>query len=185
MEQALADLSTFTSWFTEEFNTGEAPWVVFGGSYPGALSAWYRTTYPGASIGSLSSSGVVNCIIDYKEFDMQVSAAVGNDCSNQIKRISRAFENAISSDDGWLKSLDQFYCEKDMWKRDFLYMIADSWSMVDQYSSKSQLCEAILAVGPDASDDVLTATFSNFSNSFWGTDFCSMGFCKFECRFFS
>lgn len=57
-------------------------------------------------------------------------------------------------------------------------MIADSWSMADQYSSKSELCSAILAVGEDASDEVLMETFAAFSFDYWGEDFCNAGFCK-------
>ena len=73
VEQALADLAGFTNYYKSQVpKTQSVPWVVFGGSYSGALSSWYRTTYPDLSIGSLASSGVVNCIIDFYQFDMQV-----------------------------------------------------------------------------------------------------------------
>ena len=36
--------------------------VAFGGSYSGALSAWFRVAYPEHTVGSLSSSGVVNAV---------------------------------------------------------------------------------------------------------------------------
>jgi pimeloyl-ACP methyl ester carboxylesterase len=128
VEQALADLATFTDYFTNEYKTGDNSWFAFGGSYPGALASWYRINYPEKSVGSLSSSGVVNCIIDFPEFDMQVSAAIGNRCSDQIKRINAAFERTIAKGaDGWNYATDLFLCEKDMWTQDFFYMIADSW----------------------------------------------------------
>lgn len=102
-----ADLNAFTSWFTASFSSQSKstlssanPWFVFGGSHPGALSSWYRYVYPQASVGSLSSSGVTNCIIDYYQFDQQVSAAIGNKCADGIKRIEKAFENKIFSSDG-------------------------------------------------------------------------------------
>ena len=67
VEQALADLAAFTAYFkTISPSTAIAKWVAFGGSYPGALSSWYRSAYPSLTVGSLSSSGVVNCIIDYQ-----------------------------------------------------------------------------------------------------------------------
>jgi hypothetical protein len=73
VEQALADLAGFTSYLkTAMPETNNAKWFVFGGSYPGALSSWYRSSYPELSVGSLSSSGVVNCIIDYYGFDVSV-----------------------------------------------------------------------------------------------------------------
>eukprot|EP01043_Picozoa_sp_COSAG02_P059895 COSAG02_NODE_7717_length_2877_cov_1.459323_2_plen_320_part_00 len=44
-QQALADLAHFVSWFSLGYSsegTGDSPWVCFGGSYPGDLSAWFR-----------------------------------------------------------------------------------------------------------------------------------------------
>ena len=67
VEQALADLAGFTAFYKSLVpQTADAKWVAFGGSYPGALSSWYRSSYPSLTVGSLSSSGVVNCIIDYQ-----------------------------------------------------------------------------------------------------------------------
>jgi pimeloyl-ACP methyl ester carboxylesterase len=85
VEQALADLAGFTEYFkSTNTSSKDVKWFVFGGSYPGALSSWYRSAYPDSSAGSLSSSGVVNCIVDYYQFDMQVSSSVGNACSKQL-----------------------------------------------------------------------------------------------------
>jgi len=178
--QALADLANFSKYFQKERNTGDSKWFAFGGSYPGALASWYRHSYPELTVGSLSSSGVVNCIVDFPQFDMQVTAAIGNKCADQIKRIEAAFERAVSTPAGWDASLDLFYCEKDMWKQDFFYMIADSWSMADQYGAKTSMCSTILSVGEDADDSTLMKTFADYSNSYWGTDFCSCGFYNTE-----
>jgi pimeloyl-ACP methyl ester carboxylesterase len=181
VEQALADLATFTTYYKGvNTKTASAPWVVFGGSYPGALSSWYRITYPDMSIGSLSSSGVVDCIVDFTGFDKQVAEAIGNTCSDGIKRINKAFEKLTSSDEGFKIARDMFHCESDMWKRDFFYMIADSWSMIDQYSAKSTLCSTIADAGPDATDQQLMKTFADLTSSFWGEDFCSQGFYNTE-----
>ena len=55
-EQALADLA----YFIGEMNPEQKNEVlVIGGSYPGALSAWFRSRYPHLTAGSWSSSGVV------------------------------------------------------------------------------------------------------------------------------
>lgn len=180
VEQALADLANFIDYYKVAGNTGDSTWFIFGGSYPGALSSWFRAAYPDKTAGALSSSGVVNAIIDFPQFDMQVSAALGNKCADQIRRTESAFERMISTPSGWKSALDLFSCESDMWKEDFFYMIADSWSMADQYGSKQPLCDTMLAVGENASDEVLTKTFAEFSNSYWGSDFCSMGFYNTE-----
>lgn len=73
VEQALADLAKFTRFYQKNTpETASVPWVIFGGSYSGGLSSWYRSTYPQHSVGALSSSGVVNTIIDFYQFDQQV-----------------------------------------------------------------------------------------------------------------
>lgn len=180
VEQALADLNAFTAYYksTMDPRTTSVKWFVFGGSYPGALASWYRAAYPDASVGSLSSSGVVNCIVDYYEFDMQVTAAAGNKCSDGIKLVQASFERTIAKSpvQGLQDSLALFNCEKDMSVADLFYMMADSWSMAVQYSSKSDLCTALSTVDASSPDEEVMSTFATFSLEYWGEDFCSAGF---------
>lgn len=113
---------------------------------------------------------------------MQVSAAAGNECADSIKRIQKSFQTKIeSSPSGFDYALNLFFCEKDMSHNDFYYMIADSWSMMIQYSAKTQLCNTI-NLPPTASDEELMENFATLSNKYWGTDFCSGGFCKSVIR---
>lgn len=42
---------------------------MIGGSYPGAMSAWFRYKYPHLTVGALASSAVINSILDFKQFD--------------------------------------------------------------------------------------------------------------------
>ena len=56
----------------KKHNISNNPWVIVGGSYAGALSAWFRSKYPHLTIGSISSSGVVLAIEDFKMFDEQI-----------------------------------------------------------------------------------------------------------------
>jgi hypothetical protein len=79
--------------------------------------------------------------------------------------------------------LDQFNCEADLSLRDFYYMVADSWSMAVQYSSKSYLCAAI-HLPTSATDEEIIKAFADFTNNFWGTDFCASGFCKIRISLF-
>jgi hypothetical protein len=54
----------------------ENPWFFFGGSYSGALSAWFRLKFPHLTCGSLASSAVVLAIQDFTEFDQQVKMLI-------------------------------------------------------------------------------------------------------------
>jgi len=61
---------------------------VIGGSYPGALSAWFREKYPHLAVGSWSSSGVVQPIVDFWKFDEQTYQATvksGDYCPKMIQ----------------------------------------------------------------------------------------------------
>ena len=52
-------------------------WFVFGGSYSGALSAWFRLKFPHLTCGSLASSGVVLAVYNFTDFDKQVGSGTG------------------------------------------------------------------------------------------------------------
>jgi hypothetical protein len=61
-------------------------WFVFGGSYAGALSAWFRLKFPHLTCGSLASSGVVLAVHNFTDFDKQVCAyAEPNSCKELLK----------------------------------------------------------------------------------------------------
>lgn len=51
------------------FGIKNNPWIVVGGSYPGALSAWFRYKYPHLVIASIASSAVIEAIEDLQDFD--------------------------------------------------------------------------------------------------------------------
>lgn len=62
---------------------GASQWITIGGSYSGALSAWFRLKYPHLTIGAVSSSGVVNAIYDFTAFDQQ-----GASCDRTLRHIA-------------------------------------------------------------------------------------------------
>ena len=60
-EQGLADLA----YFIGKINENNVEVVVVGGSYPGAMSAWFRSRYPHLAVASWASSAVVQPIVDF------------------------------------------------------------------------------------------------------------------------
>ena len=67
-EQALADLARFHSFLTTKLNLEGHPWVAFGGSYPGALAAWFKLKYPSLVVGSIASSAPILAQEDFREY---------------------------------------------------------------------------------------------------------------------
>lgn len=61
-EQGLADLA----YFIGKMNSDGLEVVVVGGSYPGAMSAWFRSRYPHLAVASWASSAVVQPIVDFQ-----------------------------------------------------------------------------------------------------------------------
>ena len=49
----------------EELAGGDRKWLMVGGSYPGALSAWFRLKHPELADASWSSSGVILAVENF------------------------------------------------------------------------------------------------------------------------
>uniref|UniRef100_A0A914PZX8 Uncharacterized protein n=1 Tax=Panagrolaimus davidi TaxID=227884 RepID=A0A914PZX8_9BILA len=64
-QQALEDLANFIRVYNKNANLTNPKWVIFGGSYPGALCAWFRAKYPDLSVGGISSSAALWPKVDF------------------------------------------------------------------------------------------------------------------------
>ena len=85
VEQAIADLASFLTWYDAQIGGAVAAtarvggsavthtWLVIGGSYPGALSSWFRELHPELVAASWSSSGVVEAVYNFTRFDQIVA----------------------------------------------------------------------------------------------------------------
>jgi pimeloyl-ACP methyl ester carboxylesterase len=166
-QQALADLAQFSDWYQEEminakYNiTGRSKWFVVGGSYPGALSAWYRLKYPHLSVGALSSSGVVHAILEYGEFDQQVarSAALsGPDCVSGLQGATLEVEQRMPA-------IKAAFGAQDLLDDDFLYLVADSAAEGIQYGHREELCNQMIAAVREGQS--LADQLANYTTKFF------------------
>ncbi|KAK9062058.1 hypothetical protein SSX86_019243 [Deinandra increscens subsp. villosa] len=147
-KQALFDLAAFRQFYQESLNSKlnrtsiENPWFVFGVSYAGALSAWFRLKFPHLTCGSLASSGVVLAVYNFTEFDLQVGESAGPE---SLKTTFGATELKIDGD--------------------FLYFLADAAAIAFQYGNPDKLCTP-MTEAKKAGDDLVN-TYANYIKEYY------------------
>ncbi|XP_064612363.1 thymus-specific serine protease-like [Liolophura sinensis] len=76
-QQALADLASFYQYAVNTYQlTPSNTWICFGGSYPGALSAWFRVKYPHIVYGAVASSAPVEAEVNFEGYNDVVAASL-------------------------------------------------------------------------------------------------------------
>ena len=143
-EQALKDLAYFIDQMKSHHyhKIENNPWITIGGSYPGAMSAWFRYKYPHMTVGAIASSAVVNAIEDFKNFDEQIYLSAqksGTYCSDAIAALSGYVENQLTGPNA-AAFLSQFKAEN-LTPREFLFFWADVTVEEIQYGKREELCK--------------------------------------------
>jgi len=82
---------------SNQSNADKAPWVLMGGSYPGALAAWVQQKDPGTFWAYHSSSGVVQTITHFWEWYVPIEAALPRNCSADVKAVVSYVDHVLSS----------------------------------------------------------------------------------------
>lgn len=147
-EQALADLAYFLGSMNND--NIKRPTVVIGGSYPGALSAWFKSRYPHLAVASWSSSGVVQAIPNMWQFDERIYDATvksGSFCPHMIKETNiYATQQALLRDLGQNNLIDPVVAgtpAASIRSDDFMYYYADIFVSSVQYGNRTTLCNIL------------------------------------------
>eukprot|EP00035_Acanthoeca_spectabilis_P039989 m.66451 g.66451 ORF g.66451 m.66451 type:complete len:480 (+) comp9818_c0_seq1:844-2283(+) len=190
VEQNLADTAAVIEAIQKNL-TSKRVVMNFGGSYSGATAAWFRIAYPEVTHGTSSSSGVVNAILNFTEFDQLVAAAIDRPkagCAARLRAVTAAFERAFAAGEAQKNAAKEAMGAKNlvgttMGDADFWYMQADGAAMMDQYGHKAQLCDAleIPYTKHQPTDADLIANFGATIKKFWGDDFGASCFYDSEC----
>eukprot|EP01006_Ploeotia_vitrea_P010273 TRINITY_DN26646_c0_g1_i1.p1 TRINITY_DN26646_c0_g1~~TRINITY_DN26646_c0_g1_i1.p1 ORF type:complete len:486 (+),score=77.99 TRINITY_DN26646_c0_g1_i1:139-1458(+) len=173
-KQALNDLANFQTsmdqMLAKKHNKMPKPgnllaykWIVIGGSYSGALTAWYRLKFPQLTIGGVASSGVVNAILKFTEFDEQVSESVGPACAAVLRKTNRETEAALLKDPVGLKA--KFNASSCVVNGDFYYLCADTMAESVQYGYQQHLCKTFMTANKTGAN--LVDTFAKYMNEFF------------------
>ncbi|XP_056420864.1 putative serine protease K12H4.7 isoform X1 [Hyla sarda] len=114
-QQALADLAHFQTVMTEKLGLGNRKWIVFGGSYPGCLAAWYRIKYPHLAHAAVASSAPVKAVLNFSEYLEVVQDSLSRNHSGCPETIKIAFDTLLELLDykeNYIKITKDFYlCE--------------------------------------------------------------------------
>ncbi|XP_027078402.1 probable serine protease EDA2 isoform X2 [Coffea arabica] len=159
-KQALFDLAVFRDYYQKSLNArfnrtaADNPWFVFGASYSGALSAWFRLKFPHLTCGSLASSGVVLAVYNFTEFDQQIGESAGPECKSVLQEITHLVEERLASNANELKSL--FGALELKIDGDFMYFLADAAAIAFQYGNPDKLCTPLIEA-KKAGEDLVNA----------------------------
>jgi len=164
-DQALEDIAYFIGWF--KVNSGyqispSQPWLTIGGSYPGALSAWFRYKYPHLVAGAWASSAVVEAIADYEKYDYQIYLSTkksGLECPSRIQKLNAHFEYQIYNTTAaeYKAFQDKFGPDASKLSKDeLMWLIADQFSGPVQSGTRSEFCKNI--TGPSDFNVVINQT---------------------------
>ncbi|KAL6518485.1 putative serine protease eda2 [Orobanche gracilis] len=155
-KQALFDLAVFRQYYQESLNAKlnrssvDNPWFVFGVSYAGALSAWFRLKFPHLTCGSLASSAVVLSVYNFTELDKQIGESAGRECKSVLQKITGLVDERLGSNEKALKTLFSAAELKD--DGDFLYFLADAAATTIQFGDPDKLCVPLVEAQKSGED---------------------------------
>ena len=146
---ALADLALFitevNNKLIQEFGGTKRKVIVVGGSYPGALSAWFREKYPHIADGSWASSAVVNAIEDFDMFDYQVYNSTRRTnlyWTGTIQNMTIVYDRVVRQGNrDWVDQIKGYFNATHLDDRDFAFYFADMFVLSVQYGGRTELCK--------------------------------------------
>ena len=173
----MADYANFVEYITQLYKAPNSPWISFGGSYSGSLSAWFRLKYPQLIDGAIAASAPVLAQLNFKEYNQVVQNSLGyftgSVCAQRIANATRIISQMISTSAGRQQAQKIFNgCSPIVTDEDvanFFSNLEGGIAEVVQYNNDNnnytpmninKMCSII-----NAGDDVLQA-YANFNNLF-------------------
>ncbi|KAF2162460.1 hypothetical protein M409DRAFT_37398 [Zasmidium cellare ATCC 36951] len=99
LENSIQDMIHFAqnvrlpfAWHT---NAADVPWILVGGSYPGALAAYTASVAPGTFWAYLASSAPVQVISDFWQYFAPVQAGMPTNCSADVAKVIDYMDNVM------------------------------------------------------------------------------------------
>lgn len=103
LENSILDLTNFAKNVDLPFDKSKgsnadcAPWVMMGGSYSGALSAWTASVAPGTFWAYHSSSAPVQAVSDYWSYFVPVQEGMPKNCSKDVALVIDHIDDVLTT----------------------------------------------------------------------------------------
>ncbi|XP_036412319.1 thymus-specific serine protease [Colossoma macropomum] len=96
-QEALADLAAFHQHISQKYNlTCRNVWISFGGSYAGALSAWFRGKFPHLVYGAVASSAPVQAKLDFSAYNLVVGHSLRDESVGGSEKCVKAVRESFA-----------------------------------------------------------------------------------------
>jgi len=124
--------------------------MIIGGSYPGAVVAFYQAV--ATQVDAVwSSSGVVHAIEDFSNFDKDILEAThksSETCSKVISRLTRRIDIVMTlGEQSEKEAMFKAFRINKPWNEvnyfDFMFYIADIFTLGVQYGGRTELCNML------------------------------------------
>lgn len=97
---ALEDAAQFIRNYSATHLPKGTPWVIWGCSYSGALSAWFRSMYPDLVVASIAPSGPVYATPDFSGYLNQFGKVANPACVGAVKEAVKQIDQMLESETG-------------------------------------------------------------------------------------
>ncbi|KAJ7510413.1 serine carboxypeptidase S28-domain-containing protein [Mycena galericulata] len=104
IQNAVQDFAYFAQNVKLPFTTGtkatpppNTPWIVAGGSYPGALSAYVKHTFPNLFYAAYATSAPVQAISNFYGYFIPVENGAPQNCSTDMKAVITHWDAVMST----------------------------------------------------------------------------------------
>ncbi|KAG2039982.1 peptidase S28 [Suillus americanus] len=116
IQQAIDDLVYFATTADlpmpggDAVKPGQAPWILIGGSYSGALTSWTMVNKPGIFWAGYASSGVVEAITDYYDYFTPIREHMPQNCSSDVEAVISYLDDMYAvSDTAGIQTLKEAF----------------------------------------------------------------------------
>ncbi|KAF9554962.1 hypothetical protein CPC08DRAFT_712435 [Agrocybe pediades] len=82
---------------TDAIRPHKTPWILIGGSYPGALVSWTMLKQPGVFWAGYSTAGVVQPIADFWQYFEPIRVNMPKNCSADVGRVIDHLDSLIAA----------------------------------------------------------------------------------------